>query len=183
MLADNFDLMIFDFDNTITNGWSDEFMPGVVEWFARLAENPRKPNLAIATNQGGVGLRYWMEADGFGNPSEYPTQGEVEDRLRRVLRKLPIKRIVQVYVCYAYQNKKSGKWAPVPPRMGGDIRWNPHYRKPAPGMLQLAMREALAKPERTLMVGDSDEDMLAAQSVGCHFEWAKDFFSQREETK
>jgi FMN phosphatase YigB (HAD superfamily) len=41
--------------------------------------------------------------------------------------------------------------------------------KPAPNILQLCMKRAGARPERSVYVGDSEIDRLAAQQAGVHF--------------
>lgn len=67
-------LYIFDLDGTLAALDSTNLLPGVAEWFDA---SPGVP-CAIATNQGGVGLRYWMETKDFGEPGKYPTQAQVE---------------------------------------------------------------------------------------------------------
>ena len=42
---------------------------------------PAPPRIAICTNQGGAGLRRWMETSGFGNPQQYQTEAQVEHGL------------------------------------------------------------------------------------------------------
>ena len=55
-----------------------------------------------------------------------------------------------------------------------DIYFCPHLpdagcpcRKPAPGLLLEAMAAAGATPRETVMVGDSERDLLAARAAGC----------------
>jgi D-glycero-D-manno-heptose 1,7-bisphosphate phosphatase len=55
-------------------------------------------------------------------------------------------------------------------------RWQTDWRKPLPGMLVEAMKDAGVAPEETLFVGDREEDRQAASAAGCAFRWAKDFF-------
>lgn len=55
---------------------------------------------------------------------------------------------------------------------------NPN-RKPQPGMLLELMLTLRERPENTVMVGDNDEDRIAAKEAGCQFVLARDFFAQR----
>lgn len=167
----DYKLIIFDLDGTLAERQGD-ILPGVREWFANHKE---LHNFAIATNQGGVGLRYWMEKDGFGDPSKYPTEDEVWAHLARVCGQLDDQ--MRCFVSFAYQ-AKSGNWSPVPDRGIDPEQWKRDSRKPAPGMLLDAMRSYDATVSKTLMVGDSEEDQQAAQAAGCAFQWAKDFFSR-----
>ncbi|GAA4232416.1 D-glycero-beta-D-manno-heptose 1,7-bisphosphate 7-phosphatase [Actinomadura meridiana] len=40
-------------------------------------------------------------------------------------------------------------------------------RKPRPGLLHAALKRARARPDRTLLIGDQQSDMAAAQAAGC----------------
>lgn len=173
-------LIIFDLDGTLRDYDSRELLPGVGSWFD---ENAGKFKLAIATNQGGVGLRQWMERDGFGDPHSYPDEASIQKEISDVMDELdrPGAELPKLYICYAYQSKKSGKWSPVPDGHEGDFRYFPEWRKPAPGMLGQAMIDAGIRAEDTLMVGDSDEDFKAAMSAGCYFQWAYEFFGWEPE--
>jgi len=44
-------------------------------------------------------------------------------------------------------------------------------------MLREIMCAEGISPSNTIMVGDSDTDRQAAQSAGCNFVWAAEFFS------
>jgi HAD superfamily hydrolase (TIGR01662 family) len=162
-------LIIFDVDGTLADRETSAVLPGVSQWFK---QNPQQI-VALATNQGGVGLRYWMERDGFGEPEAYPTEEAVTDHLNRVKQALGID--APTYVCYAYQ-AKSGLWAPTPTGMETDPRWRQDWRKPAPGMLLAAIEAVGCTASEALMVGDSEEDKLAAEAAGCAFEWSHVFF-------
>ena len=171
------ELIIFDVDGTLADRDTSELLPGVAEWFR---ENGRYYQIAFATNQGGVGLRYWMEEGGFGNPKDYPDITKVYNHLESVYRALPDidaeKALFdQTHVCFAYQSKKSGEWGPVPEQ---SEKWDSFYRKPSPGMLLRAMKHADVSPGLTLMIGDSEEDQLAAKAAGCLFERADTFFGR-----
>ena len=78
-----YDLIVFDLDDTLVKAWTDELLPNVAEFFAgpRIAQY-----YAIATNQGGVGLRLAMEKGGWGdNPESLPTLQDAQNRIGSVL--------------------------------------------------------------------------------------------------
>lgn len=167
-------LHIFDLDGTLADLDSTDLLPGVAAWFDAHPDAP----CAIATNQGGVGLRRWMETAGFGEPGKYPTQAEVENRVTTLALSLfhEDRARFPVYIAFAYQ-AKSGKWSPIPPEGQGDPRWNPDWRKPAPGMILQAMQDAgISDPAQVLYIGDRDEDRQAAAAAGVGFRWAWEFF-------
>jgi HAD superfamily hydrolase (TIGR01662 family) len=167
-----YELIIFDVDGTLAEIYSTRLLPGVLDWFKN---RPDEVDVAIATNQGGVGLRYWMEKEGFGNPAGYPTAEAIEKRMRQLTKKLGLS-WENVYVAYAYRQKKSGELGPIPPQLSSSPYWRHDWRKPAAGMLKQAMRDYGTAPARTLMVGDSPDDQAAAVAAGCAFMWARDFF-------
>jgi len=176
-----YDLIIFDMDGTLIQRNMPEltFLDGVAEWFKSLSET-NHPKIAIATNQGGVGLRYWMEIDGFGNPQNYPKANQVINQLLDL--KVALKEFsgfdlpVDLQFCFAYQSKKTEKWSPVPPDETILDRWNPNYRKPNCGMLVQARHNAEVGKDRVLYVGDREEDLQAAERAGIDFMWAHEFF-------
>lgn len=169
-------LIIFDLDGTLVVRDTDEFLPNVPERVAGAASESR---IAIATNQGGVGLRLWMERGGFGDPSSLPTEEQAEERILRIMRRLKVVQVGMVFMAFAYQSKKSGLWSPEG-SITGDPRWWREWRKPAPGMLLAAMNAAGTTPDKTLMVGDSTEDALAAEAAGCTFMDAAEYFGWGE---
>lgn len=169
----NYKLIIFDIDGTLADWKTHELLPGVKTWFDAYAPST---NIIGASNQGGVGLRYWMERDRFGEPKKYPTNLDAEEHFAAVQRNLDHE--FKVLTCYAYQSK-SGRWSPTPPYGVLSDEWNPDWRKPAPGMLLYAMRLFDVAPSETLMVGDSNEDQDAADAAECNFCWADEFFGRK----
>lgn len=175
--------IMFDIDGTLVDYDTRELMAGVREWFD---DHANEQMISLITNQGGVGLRFWMEVGHFGNPTDYPDEVAALKHIHTVCEKLRSSEKVNsiniaYYVCYRYQNQKSGAWCPVP--IGVDERdyeWQKECRKPAPGMLELAMREAGALSNEALMVGDGDEDRLAAEAAGVDFQWAHEFFGREK---
>lgn len=172
-------LIIFDVDGTLAETYTLNLLPGVKDFFtlSTSADCGDLPKLAIATNQGGVSMRRWMESGGFGRPETYPTQEEVENRLQALLQTLNAGEETAVYVAYGYQNRK-GQWAPVPAEFRELPAYSQSWRKPNPGMLIQAMHDAGARPEETVYVGDRPDDQAAARAAGIRFEWAKDFFNR-----
>lgn len=176
-VPENIRLIIFDVDGTIADRDSDQLYEDAAHYFSY---GEQQHYWALATNQGGVGLRLWMEAEGFGEPENYPTEKDITRRLYALTEQIAPDgddgREVTWYVCYAYQSKKSGKWAPV-----GDkslCEWQHEFRKPAPGMLIQAMGEYECQGLDTLMVGDGEEDLHAAEAAGVHFLTADTFFGR-----
>lgn len=182
MEQNNYKLIIFDIDGTLADRDTNVVLTGVTEWFEAARDNYI---VALATNQGGVGLRWWMVKDGFGNPDDYPDEADALNHVASVVNQLPLSHYgradldLRTYICYAYQSKKSGKWNPIPEGKENDWRWMPDYRKPAPGMLLKAMQDCNISALETLMVGDSEEDEQAAKAAGCAFAWSSNFFQCR----
>jgi HAD superfamily hydrolase (TIGR01662 family) len=163
-----YSLYLFDLDGTLAERDSTELYPDAAQWL----DNHGMAQWMVVTNQGGVGLRYWMETEGFGKPEEYPT----EETILAHLEALFPDTLNRVLVAYAYQSKKSGKWSPTP--NNDHMSWNRAWRKPAPGMLLYAMSRNGVEPYETLMIGDSEEDQQAAAAAGCDFVWAWQFFAR-----
>ncbi len=196
-------LLIFDVDGTIADRDSGKLLPGRREFFQRLAliAYPAKdsaPQIALVSNQGGVGFRYWLESTPpkwftEKSPEEqaaqlaiYPSQEQAEDRIHGVARTIrqatrelrPFALPVRIYLSFAWQFKSNGLWAPKPAGTEGDHRWLQSWRKPGQGMLLQAMVDANVSETLTLMVGDRTEDTEAARAAGCTFMWTKDFFEE-----
>jgi phosphoglycolate phosphatase-like HAD superfamily hydrolase len=138
----NYNLIVFDLDGTLAEFKTGVILPGVREWFDewRTLSHDERPRLALASNQGGVGLRHWMESDGFGNPSNYPTQQQIAEHVAKVMQNIGLReRDMMNYMCFTYQSKRSGMWAPIPHdiAMSGNPRlinrWRDTHRKPNPG--------------------------------------------------
>jgi HAD superfamily hydrolase (TIGR01662 family) len=166
-------LILFDCDGTLVERDNGALLPGVREWFVA---HGHEQSLAMCSNQGGVGLRYWMEKDGFGEPEQFPDEAAARAHLQAAAEAVDCPDL-SVFVCFAYQSKKSGRWSPTPPGKGHLEEWQPEYRKPSPKLLEWAMLTEDAEPDETLYVGDSEEDRLAATRAGVKFSLAKEFFS------
>jgi D-glycero-D-manno-heptose 1,7-bisphosphate phosphatase len=94
--------------------------------------------LAIVTNQQGIGLGYYTFQDFIA----------VNQRLLRELGARGV-RISKIYFC--------------PHSLGEQCS----CRKPATGMITRAMRDFGVAPEKTFVIGDSDDDMQAGSAAGC----------------
>lgn len=163
-------LIIFDADGTLIDRESGVLLPGVGDFFDLIHGARNRPAVAVATNQGGVGCRVGF--DGFGRPERYPTEAEALARYQALAERAG----ARLYLCFAYQ-AKSGQWSAAPPDTANPDYWRPDWRKPSPGMLLQAMRDAAVAPSATLMIGDRPEDRQAAAAAGCYFQWAQKFFA------
>lgn len=167
--------ILFDVDGTLAEYKTGAILKNVKETIQAL---PKDIKLATVSNQGGVGLNYWMRLKGFGIPSDYPTEQEIRNHVGNILKELDIVDRCFTYFSFAYQSKKSGEWNPEPLASETDLQsWQHSWRKPEPGMLLRAMQDFGVSPDETLMVGDWSEDELAANAAGCNFSFAKSFFN------
>jgi D-glycero-D-manno-heptose 1,7-bisphosphate phosphatase len=149
-------LVIFDLNNTLANTpFIDKqplaLLPGRLEKCQELRE--QGITLAIASNQGGVAFGFTIEA--------IATQ-EVADIA---------KQIGAEHFMVAFGHPK--------PKRGFERYGSPEMlslRKPEPGMLINLMRVCGASPDETIMVGDREEDSLAAGAAGVKFVLAELFF-------
>ena len=166
-------LCILDKDGTIVKPASGEtfvqhpqdqvLLPGVERTIAQMASEGY--TFAIASNQGGVEAGHKTLNDAFAE-------------MRYCLELLP--QIDCAYFC------------PTPPKSSGDHCWqvfrgferslswnilnfgfNTGFRKPNPGMLQLAV--CFGKADEVLYVGDRDEDKLASEAANIPFQWAHEW--------
>jgi HAD superfamily hydrolase (TIGR01662 family) len=169
-------LVIFDLDGTLVESWTGDILPGRMEMIKHLRRQGVK--IAVATNQGGVGLRYWMETEGWGEPTKY------QNDLETILRLQDIQRLIgtdiPMYTCFYYQTK-TRKPGPIPLGNEHHRRWDPEYRKPRPGMLLEAMVHFSIRPDDTLMVGNGVEDARAAFNAGCDFMDIDQFMREYQE--
>lgn len=138
-------LVILDRDGVI-NQYTGEYicsladwhpLPGAIKAIARLCQAGHQ--VAVATNQSGVGRGYYSEA----------VLAQMHDRLCTLV------------------SAEGGQiahiaWCPHRPDQGC------HCRKPGPGLLE-AIRDALGLPDLagSVMVGDSRSDLEAALRGGC----------------
>lgn len=166
-------LYIFDVDGTLVEPWTTNLLPGVKEWF----DVNQDIQAAFATNQGGVGLRYWMEQNNFGNPEQYPTEDDVFMRLSQIEYKLCA--CIVWAAAFAYQ-KKTGEWLPTPENVQDEWRerfWRHNFRKPGTGMVDYILSYN-TEADDVVMVGESEEDRLCAEAAGIQFIHADEFFGR-----
>src|ERR1043166_8812296 len=101
---------IFDLDGTLSPTDQDVLYPDAAQWL-----KANRHNWIVATNQGGIGLRFWQESGGFGEPEKYPTIEKFSARMDKLFPYIDHEnRSYYVLMCAAYQPKKTGQWGPVP---------------------------------------------------------------------
>lgn len=183
MIVDGLDLLLLDVDGTIAERHSSQLNPNAREFFKLLAggaagrRTQQIPAVGLVTNQGGVGLRMWMEESLFGDPDQYPTLDVVRTRLAALVAQIPVE--TKLYVSYAYQTQRTKEWAPVPYQFAGMPEWSRSWRKPQPGMILAAMKAArVTDPEKVLLVGDQETDEDAAIAAGIRFVYARTFWER-----
>ena len=168
-------LYIFDIDGTVAKKFSTTLMENVREWFAKGLP------AAFATNQGGVGLRHWMESAGFGeNPEAFPTEADVWLRLERICTALSRNDIISV-AAFRYKSVSSGVWSPVPEDITDSHRqlcWHKEARKPSTAMVQYIRDNHPCGGGEILFVGDRIEDEECARRAQVDFMWAHEFFER-----
>lgn len=169
----DYKLYLFDLDGTLAPMDGDTLYRDAAQW---LADNP-DASWMIVTNQGGIGLRHWMETGGFGDPTKYPTLESFRARIERLFPE-PGLYERRVILSARYQSKKTGEWSPLPEKGAWLSLWQKEWRKPSPGMLVYAMSRKEVAASDTLMIGDSEEDQQAAAAAGCDFMWAHEFFGR-----
>lgn len=167
-------LYLFDLDGTLSEFKTGAILENVKETIAQL---PSDAKAAICHNSGGVGLRYWQEYEDFGNPQKYPTEQQSRQHVKNVLAELAVE--WPVYFAFAFQSTK-GNWSPTPPAdETEDLRcWNKDWRKPQAGMLLQALSDFGIAAQDALMVGDWNEDSMAAAKIDVPFIWAHEFFNR-----
>lgn len=161
-------LYIFDLDGTLVrpnapgikipnNARQQEMIPGVVERCFQLRGEGH--SLAIASNQGGVGLGICALDDAWDRVNDAAEQINAAD-----------------YLICTYHEKAKIQLPHEPDGAFGHYTGLAFWRKPNPGMLLHLMLALEFMPADTVFVGDMDSDQQAAANAGVRFEWAKDFF-------
>jgi len=150
-------LIIFDVDGTLVEPKSGatfrksaddwQYLPKRVEKCQELWAKGVK--IALATNQGGVA---------FGYLDYQQMRVELEKTAQGVHAALTL-------ICFTH-----------PKATIEEFRRDSDRRKPGPGMLLEAIKMSGESREDTLMVGDREEDKLAAEAASCSFSWAWDYF-------
>jgi len=172
-----YELLIFDLDGTLAEFQTGKILPNVQSFFDKTDLSKHK--LALASNQGGVGLHYWMKSERFGNPDNYPTVEQIDSHIGNILAELGHEWLI--YVSYAYQSRKSQRWSPIPIGVTQyKERWSIHWCKPNAGMLLQAMNDTGIPASKTLMIGDWEEDRIAAERALVDFVQADVFFTNGE---
>lgn len=181
-------IYILDVDNTITDLNGHTLYPHFVNWLKTIGE---RDQIYLATNQGGVGLRYWMGVHQFGDYTQYPTQEQVVSRITGIANEVSaiIQRPVMPFISFAYQSKK-GMWNPLPGRAYFQAQptqinyrgeWCQNWRKPNPSMMQSICSECVQRFNardwsKYLVIGDMESDKMAAESANLPFCYVNEFF-------
>ena len=154
----DYKLIIFDVDGTlVTTKSGEKFRKSADDWewlpgrlMKLLHLNIVGIKIAMATNQGGV-------AFGYLNP----------DEIRSELEKMATHaHIPFIAMCFDHPNGTVEQF-----------KRDSHRRKPAPGMLLEAIKASGEAKEDVLMVGDREEDKLAAWAACIDFQWGWAFFN------
>lgn len=170
-------LYIFDVDGTIADRDESTPYPNVQKWFDKDRDNGSR--YAFATNQGGVGLRLWMERDGFGEPEKYPTVADVRARLSALSGALTGDAEFGIFQAASFNYQaKSGSWA-IEDASNHPQEFSKDWRKPAGGMIDYIVEVCGGKLyDEIIFVGDSADDQIAASKskYDVLFIWANHFF-------
>lgn len=152
-----YDLIIFDVDGTLVRTKSGaefrktaddwELIEGRADVLRQLKAAGKK--IVLASNQGGIGMGYFP-------------MFEMADQLRKLRDEI---RADGLYYCPFH-----------PDALLAEFRCSSFDRKPMPGMLLNAMYDQQAPAPQTLMIGDRQEDAMAARNAGVRFCHADDFF-------
>lgn len=168
-------LLLLDLDGTVRETMSGEkfisepqdqkLLHGVEEAIARYSSWV----IVGVTNQGGVAAGHKSLEDAI--------------QEQQITIDLTGKAIQEIYFCPDFEGKRcihcgyrgdTGTW--------GWMEMNPifdlgGFRKPDPGMINLAMSNTIRKPSEVLMVGDRPEDEQAAAAANVPFMWAHEWRS------
>lgn len=157
-------LIICDLDGTLISSYMDtpgkrynawEVLPGRVEKLAAL--RAWGDTVAIATNQGGVGLGY-------------VTESQARRKIAAAVAALALPAETPVAVCFAHPRAKAYRY-----RKPSEVA----RRKPGGAMLRELM-DLVGERGRVAYVGDRPEDRQAARDAGVAFHRADDFFASAD---
>jgi histidinol phosphatase-like enzyme len=184
MVDNEIQLVCLDVDGTLVeSNTSSNLLPSARAFLFELSQINPKIQFALVTNQGAVGLRYWMETAKFGDPSSLPTKEAIDLRLATIKSQVEqlVNKNISLFAAFRYQSK-SGRWGPVPNHFKNMPEWSQEWRKPNPGMIREAMKFAGISPfmgKTVLMIGDMDSDEGAAKSAGVRFLKAPNCFTDK----
>ncbi len=137
------ELVLLDRDGVINHDSAD-YIKSPQEWkplagaIDAIVSIQNKAHVAVCTNQSGVGRGYFSES----------TLGAIHDKLNLCIIEAG-GQPVNIFYC------------PHHPEDGCACR------KPKPELLLTAMRAFDTQPSKTLYIGDSEKDLLAARNAGC----------------
>ena len=119
-----------------------DFVPGIFEFCRQAVEQGYQ--LIVVTNQSGIGRGYYTEQD-FRTLTQWMLDAFAD-------KGAPIQKVF-----YCPHHPTAGR---------GDYLQDCECRKPKPGMLNQAIDEFGLTAERSLMLGDNQSDIAAAQAAG-----------------
>jgi len=174
----SYQLLVFNVDGTIAKRNESELTPQarcLFGWLVGLQSDQLViPSVALITNQGSVGCRLSMVEEGWGDPGSLPDIDAVSGRLQSIVARIPLP--VDLFVSYAWKSRLGG-WSHTPIEYAGQPEWARSWRKPRPGMILAAMRNAQVDgPGKALVVG-KDNDRLAALKARCDFMNSERFYT------
>jgi D-glycero-D-manno-heptose 1,7-bisphosphate phosphatase len=169
-------LVLFDRDGTLTQPASGEKFPKSVndqQWIDGRLERLHQlqeqgVHTAIITNQGGAAWGIFEPDAMCEMLSKQCKEGKIDT----------------FFVCFHDTGQKAKASPKTIRELTGDEAYQGYAalykdfyrRKPGPGMLIEAMDHFGIDRHDTLMVGDREEDRLAAEAAGVSFEWEWQFF-------
>lgn len=178
-------MVLFDMDDTLLVQNEQRPVNGIERALDKLSALGTITHCAVITNQDGVSVRLEMQSNPNASPEKYqkyPTLIQAQLRVAgaQTLLKNHLRIDPSSYISYAYYNTKRGEWASLPSiaydQFGQLLdEWSQSWRKPNSGMLLQAMIDAGVSGKTTVMVGDRDEDSLAANGAGTHFLHVNEF--------
>ncbi|MEZ5937840.1 MAG: HAD family hydrolase [Hyphomonadaceae bacterium] len=134
---------VLNVDHGYVSRWEDfEWIEGAINTVA--AFNRRDWWVFVVTNQSGIARGYYTEAD------METLHARMQDEMTR-----QGARIDRIYHCPFHEDGAIARY-----------RADSYDRKPKPGMLIRAMTDFNVVRERSMMIGDKQADMEAAQAAG-----------------
>lgn len=176
----NIRALLIGVDNVIVQEFQSQLHELAIDFLTWVKAQPDKPAIVLISNQGGVGLRYWMETEQWGEPGKFPSEDQAKRRLTEIQRQVTALtgETPLVVKCYAYYSARSEKWAPVPDDVHpiNKMFWEPTWRMPNSGMIKYAIQKLELKREEVAFIGLNKEEFMAAMAADIRFIECTDIF-------
>lgn len=173
--------LFLDVDGTIVNYKSTKLLMQVPITIARFIDIEE---IILVSNQGGVGLRLYLEQEDCSKEyyKKLPQEHDVRFRIGKIQESLQERTGIHVSSLVSFQFKLDNGQFTQP---DGKHEWAWSWRKPEPGMIIHGL-EWLGKLYKDrgftyqdcLMVGDREEDKFAAEHAGIPFIFNTEFFTE-----